>query len=113
MCCQTGTFLHSGGNPSVTHTLRRARSVTADVRNIEVQPSGWTGERNTQMRVRKTIGSVVAAVAAAGALSLLGGGLASAAPIELQHGDDGLTTYDFGVDGQDVIVGGTGNFTWP
>ncbi|WGJ88144.1 hypothetical protein [Gordonia sp. SMJS1] len=64
------------------------------------------------MRVRKTIGSTLAA-AAAGALSLLGGGLASAAPIELQHGDDGLTTYDFGVDGQDVIVGGTGNFTWP
>ncbi len=93
--------------------VRRARSATADVYNTEVQPKSWHDERNTQMRVRKTIGSTVAVVAAAGALSLLGGGLASAAPIELQHGDDGLTTYDFGVDGQDVIVGGTGNFTWP
>ncbi len=91
--------------------VRRARSATADVHNTEVQSSGWHDERNTQIRVgktrvRKTIGSTVAAVAAAGALSLLGGGLASASPIKLQHGDDGLTTYDFGVDGQDVIVGG-------
>ena len=93
--------------------VRLARSATADVQNTEVQSSGWDDERNTQMRVRKTIGSTAAAVAAAGALSLLGGGLASAAPIELQHGDDGLTTYDFGVDGQDVIIGGTGNVTWP
>ncbi len=64
------------------------------------------------MQFRKAVGSAVLAAAAVGALSGVGAGLASANPVEFDHGDDGLVTYDFGVDGQDVIMGNS-HVTWP
>lgn len=66
------------------------------------------------MRVRKMIGGAVLAAAAVGALTGVGAGLASAGPndgyVDVTIGDDGLHTVDLGVEGQEVIVGGTYNF---